>query len=615
MENHTSTGKNVGPSMGDFVRQQMTNDQQPGRGEPLLSGAEALAAVLAAAGVRTVFGYPGTSELALCDAVANSSAMRLVNARGDKESVFMAAGGCLLTTNRAAAIVHGARGSTNAAGAIATARRNEVGTIVVVGLPNTTSMRFLPPHGEDGLIPDIGAFASWAWEAPAVPVDPRRNGNAARAYVGNIRLALEKSAERPAGPVIIGIPQDVAEANWVPADLLTYVHSRHPVLHDTDLRPAVDLLRTAARPAILIDDFALRHPDIRAQLSALAGCVGAPVLQLRYRRGPMLFERIRADEGPNFVGWLNQFSSAHRDLLAACDLLVTIEDRNMYSRVVGDLPSCRKIAITTAPDKARKNEYLGPDDLILAGDLGRTLADLTTTLGEMPVKPWFSPTLQSEDRTSPESPSEDVEDLRTAVVDAIAHTLANWAEPVIIDDSQMFGGLVSERYDLLPPGTRVFGDHAGFVGGGLASAVGLAIGSGRPVLCTLGDQGFVNAFQGLVAAVQERAAVLFLVCNNGESVSLRKQAAVRGKTPLYLGNTAGLSYRLLADSIGVPAWTVAVPTDLAGGQIEETARELQKTLAEAAAADGPALVELQLPGEPEFWRGVWITAGFDGIGG
>src|SRR6266851_10315861 len=51
-----------------------------------LTGAEAVAILLRSAGVTTVFGYPGTSELALCDAVDRADGIRLVNGRGDKES-------------------------------------------------------------------------------------------------------------------------------------------------------------------------------------------------------------------------------------------------------------------------------------------------------------------------------------------------------------------------------------------------------------------------------------------------------------------------------------------------------------------------------------------------
>src|SRR3954467_11150927 len=59
--------------------------------DAVLTGAETVALILAEHDAETVFAYAGTSELALCDAVEAADRLRLVNARGDKECVFMAA--------------------------------------------------------------------------------------------------------------------------------------------------------------------------------------------------------------------------------------------------------------------------------------------------------------------------------------------------------------------------------------------------------------------------------------------------------------------------------------------------------------------------------------------
>ena len=131
-------------------------------GELVLTGAEVVALLLREADVRRVFAYAGTSELALCDRIARTPGVELVNGRGDKESAFMAGGASLLTAGAGAAVIHAARGLTNAAGAVADLRRNEVATTLIVGLPSTGSAPYLPPHGEHGLLRGIGSFAK-AW--------------------------------------------------------------------------------------------------------------------------------------------------------------------------------------------------------------------------------------------------------------------------------------------------------------------------------------------------------------------------------------------------------------------------------------------------------------------
>ncbi|MFI1730151.1 thiamine pyrophosphate-binding protein [Streptomyces acidicola] len=586
---------------------------------PLLTGAEAVAALLADAGVHNVFVYAGTSELALCDALHRTEGVQLSNGRGDKESAFMAAGASLTQPGRGAALLHGARGLTNAAGAVADARRNEVGALFLVGLPSSGSVRFLPPHGEHGLIHGIGTFADWSWQAPPVPKSPGERRASAERFVDRLRASLAFCTTPPYRPALFGIPQDVAESRWIPLDALL---TTPPATPATDLQqPALEALlselRQARRPLFLLDDYALHHPGTRPALDRLSTMTGAAVLQVRYRRGPMLFERLRSEEVTNFAGWLNPFSAAHRALLAECDLLVTVEDRNIYERVVGPLPDCRKAAVNTDSAKVLKNEYLRDDEPLAVGEpalILTELADRLSAAGEPAPAPWFPAKAHAEHMVSPEQATGEVQDGRRAVARALASTLASWERPALVDDSQMFGGLLSEHYDDFPQGLRVFGDHGAFVGGGLASATGLALGDkDARVMCTLGDQAFTNSFQGLVAAVQDQAQVLFVVCNNGESVSLNKQAAASygASDRSYLANVGHMAYHQVAEALGVPAQQVVVPVGGSPAAVQAAVSLLATVLEKSAAVPGPSLVEIVLPSDPEVWKGIWITQGFE----
>ncbi|GAB2948487.1 hypothetical protein GCM10027280_41410 [Micromonospora polyrhachis] len=596
-----------------------------------LTGAEVVAGLLAAAGVARIFIYAGTSELALGDAIDRVDGLQLSNGRGDKESAFMAAGASLLEPNRGVAVLHGARGLTNAMGAVADARRSEVGTLYIVGLPSTGSARFLPPHGESGLLAGLSGLVDWHWQAGPVPADPEGCGREARHFVHQFRQALAFSARAPYRPAVFGIPQDAAEQRWLPLDALVSPATAEPPptvdrsdLKDAveemmraDLKDAVEEMMRAERPLFIVDDYALRHTGIRPALDQISTDLGAPVLQVRYRRGPMLFERLRQDEVRNFVGWLDPFHPAHRDLLDQCDLVVTVEDRNIYERVVGALPECRKIAVNTDPGKVLKNEYLQEKDLLVVGDPARVLRDATELFQERRAAtraPWFGPDARTPAPATVEPVSASVQHGRRAVVRALADVLAGWERPALVDDSQMFGGLIAEHYDDLPSGLRVFGGHGAFVGSGLSYATGLAIATdGVRVMCTLGDQAFTNSFQGLVAAVQERARILYIVCNNGESVSLKKQgvASYGDLSRTYLSNVQGLRYHAVAQAIGVHTEEVAVPIGGPAEEVDAGLRRLSEALGKAAAVDGPSLVELVLPSAPEVWAGIWLTQGFE----
>ena len=516
-----------------------------------LTVAEAIALRCHHLGVTKAFAYPGTSELSLCHAFAGLKHGVLVNSRGDREAVFMA-GGAALGGMRptAVAIVHGARGLTNAAGAIGDLRRNEVPALIVVGLPATRSAEFLPPHGEDRLIETIGTLAK-AHRRVLAP----RGANGLTEVVASIDDAFSAASALPRGPVVVGVPQDVLEARTVPVSRLG-APPPGEVRHSVDprsMRRARALLRGASSPVLLVDDYIFRHERSNEVLAQLADRLGAHVFQVAYRRGPMLFQQLRAQDSSCFAGLYQPESAEHRSRMAGADLLVTVEDRNVYRRVVGDLPSCPKIAITSHPEKAKRNGYLSSGDLLLAGDPVRTLEQLLEAAG---VRQRRAPTSYDTKRDGFE-PEGSPTHLRDSLAQLTHDALAISGATRVVDDSQMVGGALAQVYESAFGGVIVHGDHGGFVGAGPPLATGLAIAHATPVLCLAGDQGFTNGSQALVAAAQENAPVLFLVFNNGESVSLRKQTAALdapGDLPpdydRLLNNPPAFSYVAAATAAG-----------------------------------------------------------------
>ncbi|HWF82611.1 MAG TPA: thiamine pyrophosphate-binding protein [Streptosporangiaceae bacterium] len=587
-----------------------------------LTGAEATALVLRKEHVRTVFAYAGTSELALCDSIARTTDLRLVNGRGDSASTFMAAGASLLAPGRGCAVLHGARGLTHATGAIADARRNEVGLLAIVGLPSTRSARFLPPHGEHDLIAGIGQFAKLSDQVGPVPADGPGRALLARHYLDSLRSALRRSRTPPAGPSLIGLPQDVAETTWVPLTTLDVParHADQPELPTDQIDAAAALVAASSLVLIMIDDYLLRHELARPALVGFAHGAGALVTQARYRRGAMLFERLQPGEVPGFIGWYDPADPRHQALMAKTDLLVTVEDRNLYERVVGPLPPCRKLAITSDAAKVRKNEYLAADDLVIEGDPVAVLRLITDRLDaadrSLPV--WNAEVAcVARDPALGLSASDPSGQLRAGIAAALAQAFDTATAPVLVDDSQMFGGLVCHGYDQFPAKLRVFGDHCGFVGSGISLATGLAISDpSRQVFCLLGDQAFTNGLQGLVATGQERPPIVFVVCNNGQSVSLLTQAAGHpdwfdgGRHP-HLRNPAAFDYAAAARSMGLSAWRVEIALDRGLEGVKQGLAEFSRCLADASGRGGPTLIELILPSADSLWDGIWLDRGFD----
>jgi acetolactate synthase I/II/III large subunit len=584
--------------------------RKAGHQDLVLTGADVVAIELRRARVQEVFAYAGTSELALCDRIARTPGLQLVNSYGDKECAFMAGGASLIRPGRASAILHGARGSTNALGAIADLRRNEVGVLLLVGMASTGSAPFLPPHAEPGLLTTLGAFAKGCYEAES---------SASDTIVNQIRTLIRLARTRPFGPTILGLPQDLSEKAWIPWECVARPASTRINGRVSNLEGLARALVSARRPLILVDDYFLSYPQARTRLATFSRLIGAPVLQVRYRRGPMLFERLSSVEVTSFLGWFDPHDSFHRQLISESDLIITLEDRNLYPRVVGRLPDSPKIAITSCGDRTSKNGYLTPSDTLIEGDVGEILSHLngSSILRKSPRaghRWWTEYDLKS---TSPLSQARTSASrmIRTGIVEALVQAFGTVQSPVLVDDSQMFGGLLSEDYDRFPTRLRIFGSHGGFVGCGIGYATGLAIGDpGVTVVCALGDQGFTNGLQGLVAAGHEQARVTFLVCNNGGSVSLRKQSqfddqrSFDGGKHEYLNNAGNIHCTEVASALGIPAISI----DLSQSSRDTLARaieEFAERLLDNILSSGPRLIELRMPPTEDLWTGVWATTG------
>lgn len=199
---------------------------------------------------------------------------------------------------------------------------------------------------------------------------------------------------------------------------------------------------------------------------------------------------------------------------------------------------------------------------------------------------------------------------------AFATAFSSADTPVLVDDSQLFGGLLCSEYDQFPPRLRVFGSHGGFVGWGIAAAAGLAVGEPQAtVVCTLGDHGLMNGVQGLVAVRESDVPVTYVVCNNGGTVSLCTQTQFddrwsfnEGDHP-FLRNVSGLDYARIADAFGLAFAVVDFASVDTVAEVEPRTAQLEAELLRATGSRRPYLVELKLPSSGPLWDGLWSPTG------
>ena len=121
----------------------------------------------------------------------------------------------------------------------------------------------------------------------------------------------------------------------------------------------------------------------------------------------------------------------------------------------------------------------------------------------------------------------------------------------------------------------------------MPAAVGAALGSGRPVLCVVGDGSAMYSPQALWSAANLRLPVVFVVVNNRQYLILKSylrgmqgESVRTGRFVAMDLDDPAVDYVGLARSMGVEATLV------------ENGRDLADTIAAAFAAGRPHLVEV-----------------------
>jgi acetolactate synthase-1/2/3 large subunit len=483
--------------------------------------------------------------------------------------------------------------------------------LCIVGLPSSLSSKYLPPHGENNLIRNLTPFSKASFEVSGnSPVSQD-------AFCSTVTEAIKALYSGPNGPVVLGVPQNYMESLWLDKDemighiskLIRSVNEKDvPEPDDEILIRCIDMIESKRNIVILVDDFFLKSGSTEL-LKKFSEAMDADVLQLEYRRGPVFFEQLDKTRSQNFKGFYDPNNGEHKGLLGNADLIITLEDRNMYTRNIGEFPDVNKIAFTSNKAMTLKNEYIGTEDLLIAGKVDKIIESLLQKLGEKTRKREVVD--KNREVFSTQNKFGKYHFLREELPKVISESIQSFKRIAWVDDGQIFGSILKENYRSLPQGLRVFGDHGGFVGAGMGYACGLAV---KPefdlVVCTIGDHGFCNGFQSLYTANDIVSKIIFFVFNNGKSVSLLTQSEYNGLENIlnskFLCNLSGLNYTEMAKSVGLKAFSIDISKEdpIDGNEVKERIRELVES-------NHAVLIEFKCPQEINAYNALWACKGLD----
>ena len=544
------------------------------------TGRDAFLSILADEGVTHVFGNPGTTELAIMEALGEQDRLRFV--LGLQESIVLAmADGYARACGRITACnVHVAPGLGNAMGALYSAAFCRSPVIVTAG-QQEQGHGLQEPLLYGPLVEMARPLAKWAVEVTRAEDLPRI-----------LRRAAKIATAPPCGPVFISLPGDVLDAT-------TEADFGCSTRVERAMRPADEALdrlaqrvMAAERPVILAGTELATHAAW-AEAVALAETLGAPVYQQSVPDAAHF-----PSEHPAYMGTLPRDQKKVNDTLAAHDLAIWLGGDSLRMSVYSPadpLPAGMPVVhVTEAGWDLGKNFAA---EFALQANVKETLLALLPRLRarQSPTQAaaakarlaacvannWASRRARLAAEFEQHASASPID--HRLLMKRIADTVP--ADAIVVEEAlTATPSLLSMLRYRDPQG--FMGMASGGIGFAVPGAVGAALGvPGRPVVAVVGDGSAMYSIQALWTAANARLPVTWAVVNNSSYRILKERmVSFRGKRS-FGGmdmRKPAIDFVALAQSLGVKAVRVADPKDIDGA------------MREATAAGEPRLIDFQV---------------------
>jgi acetolactate synthase-1/2/3 large subunit len=516
-----------------------------------MTGGEAIVDSLLRHGIDTVFGLPGVQTYGLFDAFARSSnRLRLINARHEQGTAYMALGYACATGRPAAFAVVPGPGVLNTTAALATAWGVNAPVLCLTGqVPGPMIGR---GRGQLHELPDqlatLRSLLKWA----------DRIEHPSQAPILVARAFQEMQSGRP-GPVALEMPLDQfsATAEVTPQDPLPLFPPPPP--DGEKIAALAKLLGQAKAPMLWVGGGA-QHAS--AEILALAERIGAPVVSFRGGRG------IVDDRHPLGL----TVASAYR-LWPETDLLVGFGTRlDVPIARWGKPPPNLTIArIDIDPAEMRRLKV----DIGIVADAAEAARLLTASV---------TPSALRRDAAIARAKAETAVAIRKvqpqmSYLAAIREALPE--DGIFCDEMTQVGYVSWFGFPFHQPRTLITSGFSGTLGAGFPTALGVKVAHpDRAVVAVTGDGGFLFGGAELATAVQHGINLVTVLFNNAAYGNV-----MRDQRRLFDGRDSGSKlhnpdFATYAKSFGVPYWRA---TDADG---------LRAAVTEALSARAPALVEV-----------------------
>ena len=525
-----------------------------------LSGGEALAKSLVREGIEVIFGLPGVQMYGLITGIRDEPGLRMITARHEYSTTHMADGYARATGKPAVAMVVPGVGLYNAGSGIATAYSRSSPVLLLAGeVP-----RGQIGKGLDGLheIVDQADLMK--------PITKYRKSimrpHEAPAAVNEAFRQMRSGRPRPT--FIDMPPEGMVEREEV--DLLESVPGERETVDGSQIEDAAqDILN--AKTAIIFAGGGIARSNAFDELREFAEVTGLPVVNSGGGKGVIPYSH------PNSIGTWVGAEGPIKEMIDGAEVIIAIGTRFTPRNPAG---SGSKV-IHIDPDESILNRA-HPNKLKLKGDAKATLSKLNAALTELGCDSEMMAERHAFDKAALEEAR-----VRDRSEDA-AYPWLVAIEDAYPDEATGIWGMTQlgyysrQHFEVDRPWSYIDSGYMGTLGYAYPTAIGAKVGvPDRPVICIVGDGGFMYASGELSTAVKYGINVVAVVFNDG----------AYGNVARDLDQDFGGSYE--ADFVN-PDFVAMAKAYGGEGFLATSPEELTTAIRSAIDVDAPSIVEVQL---------------------
>jgi benzoylformate decarboxylase len=507
--------------------------------------------LLRQAGMTTVFGNPGSTELPLFRDFPDD--FRYVLGLQEAIVVGMADGYAQATNHAAFVNLHSAAGVGNAMGAIFTAYRNRTPLVVTAGQQARSMLPFDPFLAATRATELPQPYVKWACE-------PARAADVPLA----IARAIQVANQAPCGPTFVSIPVD----DWDQPAATTPVRvcaGRQP-LGVPDVSPLTRALISSRAPVLVVGQ----------ELDSAEGWQAAIALAEHYQAAvwaPPMYGRCGFPQShPLFAGCLPAKPEAILQVLQAHDLIVVLGAPAFTYHVEGQPPF-----VPAATPLFQITEDASLAAAAIAGEswVGDCVGAIKALLAQA------GPAVSISRPAHLRRPATATDRLTAGVLVQAIHELRH-PDSLIVEEAPTTRDHIQRHLPIDRP-MSYFACSSGGLGFGLAAAVGVALAKDdKQVIAIIGDGSCMYASAALWTAAAFKAPLKIVIVNNGGYAALDRFASHFGMEAAVGTRLDRLDFVALAQAQGVVASRVAAPA------------ALRPALRALFDSNGPALLEVMV---------------------